>query len=408
MTPRRFGRPKETTRPLERESEAFANRKRRRKIEGRAPRFFGKAAPFLLDKRDSNVVPKVSAAVLTDWMSRLFQAAGVDRAESDLVAESLVGSNLRGHDSHGVMRVPQYIERLQAGDYRAGVDLKVERETKATLATDGLWGFGQVQARRLLDLTMTKARAVGLAAGTGRRFGHVGRLGEYAELAAEQGLALIATVNNDGAGRRVAPPGGLEARLGTNPLCIGAPTLDGPIILDFGTSAAAEGKVRVHYIDGKRPVPDGWLIDHQGKPTNDPAVLYEPPLGTILPVGGPQAYKGFGLGFALDALVAGLSGGRTCHDDAPVAKGNNVLLIVFEPDAFVGRDHLIAQATALARHTRDCRKAVGVDAIRLPGDPERECLAERSAEGIPIAEPHWRKLAEVSERLQVAEPVLEP
>ena len=352
-------------------------------------------------------MPNVSAAVLTDWIARVFQAAGVAEGESRLVAESLVGSNLRGHDSHGVMRVPQYVERLESGDYRAGVDLIVERETPASVTTDGQWGFGQVQSRRLLDLTIAKAREVGLAAGTGRRFGHVGRLGEYAEVAAEKGLALIASVNNDGAGQRVAPPGGLEARLGTNPLCIGAPAEDGPIILDFGTSAAAEGKVRVHYIDNKRPVPDGWLLDHEGKPTNDPSVLYEPPFGTILPVGGPQAYKGFGLGFALDILAAGLSGGRTCFEATPVAKGNNVLFVVFEPDAFAGRDHWLAEASSLVRYTRECPTAEGVESIQLPGDPERRVLGERSTRGIPIAESHWKKLAEVSERLQVAAPILE-
>ena len=350
-------------------------------------------------------MPTVSADVLTDWVVRVFQAAGVAIDESNLVADSLVGSNLRGHDSHGVMRVPQYVAWVQSGDYRAGVDLIVNRETAAAVVTDGQWGFGQVQSRRLLDLTIAKAREIGLAAGTGRRFGHVGRLGEYAERAVEHGLALIATVNNGGAGQRVAPPGGLAARLGTNPLCIGAPTDDGPIILDFGTSAAAEGKVRVHYIDNKRPVPDGWLLDHQGKPTNDPAVLYEPPFGTILPVGGPQAYKGFGLGFALDILAAGLSGGRTCFEGTPIAKGNNVLFLVFEPDSFAGRDHLLAEATGSFATPAIARAPRGSNRSNCRAIPNG-AFSKKDPRGIPIAEAHWNKLVEVSERLQVAAPHL--
>src|SRR5262249_47476141 len=154
-------------------------------------------------------------------------------------------------------------------------------------------------------------------------FGHTGRLGEYAERAADEGLVLLATVNNDGAGQRVAPPGGTAGRLGTNPLCVGVPTEADPVVLDFGTSVVAEGKVRVHYISG-RAVPDGWLIDHRGVPTNAPRVLYEPPLGGIRPMGGEQSYKGFGLALVLDMLAGGLGGGHMSSPGAPPAKGNSL------------------------------------------------------------------------------------
>ena len=194
-----------------------------------------------------------------------------------------------------MLRLPQYLDFLKKGDYQVNVDLKIENDSPAVVVTDGQWGFGQVQAHKLVQLVIGKAQAVGLGAGTGTKFGHIGRLGEYAEVAAEVGLILIATVNNGGAGQRVAPPGGLEPRLGTNPLCVGVPTDAAPTVLDFGTSVAAEGKVRVHYFNGKKPVPEGWLLDHAGQPTTDPSVLYEAPTGSILPMGGSQAYKGFGL-----------------------------------------------------------------------------------------------------------------
>jgi uncharacterized oxidoreductase len=346
-------------------------------------------------------VPRVAAEELNRFASRLLEAAGVPSDEAAVVAANLVGANLRGHDSHGVLRIPQYLEFVEGGHYRPGSPLKVERDSGAVVVCDGGSNFGQVQAHRLLDRVIAKAGALGLGAGTLHSCGHVGRLGDYAERAADAGLVLIATVNNAGAGQRVAPPGGTQGRLGTNPLCIGVPTADGPVVLDFGTSVVAEGKVRVHYLDGKRPVPEGWLLDAQGRPTTDPSVLYEPPLGTILPMGGSQAYKGFGLALVLDMLSGGLSGGRSPFEGAPPARGNNVLFLALEPGFFAGRDHLLAEATALAAYVRGSARAEGVEAILLPGDPERRALALRSRDGIPLPEGHWARLVELASRLGV-------
>lgn len=349
-------------------------------------------------------MPTLSAPTLSAFTTRLFEAAGVPPDEAATVAGGLIGANLRGHDSHGVMRVPQYIDLLQRGEYRTGVALVVEHQTPAVLACDAQWGFGQVQAHRLLELILPRARALGLAAGTARRCGHIGRLGEYAERAAAEGLILIATVNNCGAGQRVAPPGGLAPRLGTNPLCAAVPTEQDPIVLDFGTSVAAEGKVRVYYINGKRPVPEGWLLDHQGRPTTDPSVLYEPPSGTIRPMGGSQAYKGFGLALVLDLLSGGLSGGRVSHEGAPAAKGNNVLFLALDPAQFAGREALLREATGLAQYVRDTPRAEGCEAILLPGDPERLTLQIRSVQGIPLEDAHWDRLTDLAVRLGVAVP----
>jgi uncharacterized oxidoreductase len=346
-------------------------------------------------------MPRFTAAELTAFAVRLFNGAGVPEDEAAVVSESLVGANLRGHDSHGLMRVPQYVDFVRKGIYRTGVDLRVEHETPAVVVCDGQWGFGQVQAHRLLDLVLPRARALGLAAGAAHECGHIGRLGEYAERTAAEGLVLIATVNNCGAGQRVAPPGGLEARLGTNPLCASVPTQGEPVVLDFGTSVAAEGKVRVHYIDGKRPVPEGWLHDAQGKPTTDSSVLYEPPLGSILPMGGTQAYKGFGLGLVLDMLSGGLTGGRSSHPGAPPARGNNVVFLVLDPAQFAGRDALLRESSQLAEYVRNTPRAEGVDAILLPGDPERRTLQIRQAEGIPLEPAHWAKLTDLAAELGV-------
>lgn len=350
-------------------------------------------------------MPQFSAQILENWTCRVFVAAGLPPDQAAIVAHSLTDANLCGHDSHGLLRVPQYLQFLRDGLYRPAAPLHVEHETPAALACDGGWGFGQVQAHRLLDRLQPKARSVGTATGTIRQCGHIGRLGEYAERVTQTGQVLIATVNNDGAGQRVAPPGGTSPRLGTNPLCIGVPTSDAPLILDFGTSVVAEGKVRGYYLDGKKPVPAGWLLDSLGQPSTDSRVLYEPPLGSIRPVGDSHAYKGFGLALALDMLAGGLSGGHTAFPNAPTARGNCVLFIVLSPEHFGGSDHLTQMARTVIDYTRDTPRAPGCDAITLPGDPERAVRAHRAAQGIPIPDEHWARLCEAARALDVEPPI---
>lgn len=350
-------------------------------------------------------MPKLTAAALTRFAVEIFQRVGVDPDDAATVANNLVGANLRGHDSHGVMRIPQYVGFLEEGHYKRGVALKIESETPALAVCDGQSGLGQVQAHRLLDLLLPKARELGIAAGTIRQCGHIGRLGEYAERAAVENCVLIATVNNNGCGARVAPPGGLEGRIGTNPLCAAVPTADpaAPVVLDFGTSAAAEGKVRIHHIS-RTPVPEGWLLDPEGRPTTNPDVLYQTPLGSILPMGGAQAYKGFGLGLVLDMLTGGLSGGRTCYPGAPPARENCVVFIVLDPVRFAGRDHLVGEASNLAGAVRSTPRAAGVESILLPGDPERRTFNERLKNGVPLDPNHWARLLELAERLGATPP----
>jgi hydroxycarboxylate dehydrogenase B len=351
------------------------------------------------------LVPTFLAGELTGFATELLVAVGVPRDEAAVVATSLVGANLRGHDSHGVMRLPQYVGFLEQGQYRSGVDLKVRHETPGTVVCDGQWGLGQVQAHRLLDLLIPKAREVGVAVATARDCGHIGRLGEYAERAAALGLMLLATVNNGGATQRVAPPGGLEPRLSTNPFCAGVPTRDpaSPIVVDFGTSVVAEGKVRDYYISGRR-VPDGWLLDHRGQPTNDPSVLYEPPTGTILPLGGSQSYKGFGLGLILDIWAGGLSGGGCSQTSHRGAVGNHVFFLAIDPGGLAGGDALSHQAAELADWIRATPRADGADEIVLPGDPERRILEQRTEHGIPLDDSHWTRLVALAGRLGVEIP----
>src|SRR5262245_24409602 len=165
-------------------------------------------------------MPTLPAAALEDFGRRLFTASGVSPDDAAIVAASLVGANLCGHDSHGVMRIPYYVAAVKERRLEPGAKLRVIHETPAAVVCDAGWGFGQVQAQRLLKLLMAKAKSLGIACGAMQRSGHIGRVGEYAELAAAANLAFIGMVNTHGAAPRVAPPGGKRPRLGTNPLCV--------------------------------------------------------------------------------------------------------------------------------------------------------------------------------------------
>ena len=349
-------------------------------------------------------MPTFTAPALSSLAQALFEAAGVPTADAVVVAHSLVDANLCGHDSHGVMRVPQYIDFLRKGTYKPGVELTVLSETPALLAADANWGLGQPQTYRLLEKLVPKARALGIAAGTLRRSGHVGRLGEYAEFAAREKMALFGAVNSHGSGRRVAPPGGTEGRISTNPICMGAPTSTDPVVLDFGTSAAAEGKVRAQF-QKKQPCPDGWLIDHTGAPTTDAASLYATPGGSLVPFGGTQAYKGFGLGLLLDLFCGGLSGGACSNPALPLpGMGNAAVFVLFDPAKFGGTEHFIQETDQLTAYVRTCPTAPGGGPITLPGDPERAAKARRLVEGIPVPDGTWELIAKTAAELKVPLP----
>jgi uncharacterized oxidoreductase len=353
--------------------------------------------------QDHSVVPTICVEPLVRFAHSLFAAAGVPADEADVVSRSLVDANLAGHDSHGVIRIPQYLKAQADGALQCGVALKILAQTPAVLSCDGQWGLGQVQAHRLLDRLMPMAEALGLAAGTLMQCGHIGRLGEYGEKAAARGFVLFATVNNHGYGKAVAPPGGTAGRIGTNPICLAAPAGKQPaVVLDIGTSVCAEGKVRVCYNKGV-PVPEGWLLDAAGRPTTNPGVLYHEPKGTILPLGGSQAYKGFGLGLLLDMLAGGLSGAPCSRPEAEPRSANAVVFVLFAPARFAGAEHFAHEVGDLASNVRTSPALPGA-AIQLPGDPERRERSRRLAEGITLDEGTWGQLQDLARRLGVEVP----
>jgi uncharacterized oxidoreductase len=351
-------------------------------------------------------MPNIAPADLKKFATDLLIAGGVEAEEAALVGTSLVDANLRGHDSHGVMRIPYYLDTLRKGEVVAGAPFTVIHETPSIISADGGWGFGQTQAQRLMRRMIEKAGETGVCVGTLIHCSHAGRLGEYCEMAAEAGMVSMVMVNTHGNARRVAPPGGKAPRLGTNPLAIGVPSGDHTLLLDFGTSATAEGKVRVKKIAGEK-VPDGWLLDSEGRPTNDPNTLYGNPPGTIRPMGGDQAYKGFGLGLMVEIFAGALSGG-VCIREVPINQnGNCIFMQVFDTSQMgAGQGHFQKEVTDLEAFVRGCPTVDGVDEILLPGDPERRTLARRSVEGVPMDEGNWRALTDLAATLGVTPPAV--
>jgi len=346
-------------------------------------------------------MPTFSAAQLIDLSRKVLAASGVAADEADLVAKSLVEANLCGHDSHGVMRLPYYLDCVTKGEVVPGARFEVTKESESLVLADGHWGFGQTQARKLMALLIAKAKKTGVGVGTLIHSGHIGRLGEYCEQAAADNMVSMIMVNTHGVARRVAPPGGTAPRLGTNPLGIGVPSKDGTLILDFGTSATAEGKVRVKKIAGQT-CPEGWLLDCEGKPTTDPNTLYGTPPGTILPMGGNQAYKGFGLALMIEIFAGALSGGVTIREKPINQNGNCVFMQVLNPAAMGGAEHFKAEVDQLTEFVKSCPRTADCPEILLPGDPERRVFNARSQNGIPLDDGNWAQLKAMADKLGVA------
>ena len=358
------------------------------------------------DSRLTMLLKKVqySADKLREFVCCLFVTAGIAEPEAAQIASSLIESNLRGHESHGVLRVGDYLAALKTGELCGGVEWQVLTETPAVLVADGRRGFGQVLARRLVAALATKCQTMGIACGTLKNCGHVGRLAEWVELAAHSGFAAMMTVNDNGVLRCVAPPGGLDARISTNPLGLAVPTGDEPLVLDLSTSIVANGKVKARLLAGES-CPPGWLQDADGIPTTDPASRFSDHPGTLLPLGGEShGYKGFGLGLLLDVLIGGLSGG-SCPPAAPCEIGtNNVLMVLWDPARFAGTTHFLGEADKLIDYVRSTPRKPGVDQITLPGDRSAAIRRERLANGIPLDAGTWSMLCDAAKQLGVIEP----
>jgi uncharacterized oxidoreductase len=322
-------------------------------------------------------VRTIAAPRLVELVTAIMHAAGCNAQEAATIARRLVDSNLVGHDSHGVLRVGKYLEWVREGWLKANQTPTIVFDSDAIAIVDGNRGFGQVVGEFAGKLGTAKAAKTGIALVGLRNCGHLGRVGDWADLAAEAGQVSLHFLNTSGA-QRVAPFGGGDRRLSTNPITIGVPVAGGePIIVDMTTSMAAEGKLMVALNRGER-VPEGWIIDKRGRPTTDPKDFYDG--GALLTVGG---HKGSGLSIVTDLLAGAISTGKS-SDPADDVLRNNMLSIYIAPEVYDAQGAVAAEVARFVAWVKASPPARPDTPVLLPGEVERMTRAERAAHGVPV------------------------
>lgn len=351
---------------------------------------------------------EVEPAALERVATSILAAAGSSAEEAGKVATKLVGANLAGHDSHGVIRVPQYVDQVRNGHIVPNRTAEVVSETDVLTLLDGHSGYGQVLGEQSVQAAIDKAARHGIALSALRGSAHLGRLGDWAEMAAAAGMASLHFVNATGIPLRVVPHGGRDGRGTTNPLAMGVPVKGGePVVLDFATSGIAEGKVRVARNKGVQIPPD-CLIDAAGQPTTDPAQLYADPPGNLVPFGGAvSGHKGGALWLMVDLLAGAFTGGRCSYQPEGAPRfSSNMLSIVIAPEAYAGAG-LAAEIERYLGFVKSSRPRVEGGAVLLPGEPEQAARATRTAGGIPIDATTWDHIMAAGEGLGLVRADLE-
>jgi uncharacterized oxidoreductase len=339
----------------------------------------------------------IDAGPLTELLTLILESAGAEPERARVCAEHLVSANLKGHDSHGVGMAPSYVSWIKAGKLHPNARPKVISDRGAVMVVDGQFGLGAPVARETIDMAIARAKQIGIACVALRNSCHIGRIGTYGEQCADAGLISMHHVNVVGAGPTVAPYGGREARMLTNPYCCAVPRRSGEhIVLDFATSAVAMGKLRVAFLKGE-PAPSGVLVDAEGRPTTDLSTFYRSEARSLLlPFG---LHKGGGMQILCELLGGALAGHWTMQPGSDRGFGaavNNMLTIVIDPDAFGGREAFEAEAEAMLDYIHSTEPSAGVDRVRLPGEPERESLARLLADGIEIDDNTWGQIREAA------------
>jgi uncharacterized oxidoreductase len=336
----------------------------------------------------------VAHEALEELVTEMIGRAGSNPEEARTVARNLVEANLLGHDSHGIGLVGQYMRHAQTGTLTVNGHVSHVSDNGVYLLLDGNMAYGQVTGAEAMHLGLDRARTAGAAIVGLRNSHHLGRIGAWGEICAREGFISIHFVNVVGHRPIVAPWGGAEARYSTNPYCTAIPATDkNPMfVLDMATSRVALGKVRVAYNAGKEVV-EGALIDHNGQPTRNAAVMYEEPNGALQAFG---QHKGYGLALLGEILGAALLGGPVT-DPAHQKRDticNSMLTVIIDPKGF-GRDIPFGDLIdSMLAYVTSARPAEGTDKVRVAGEPERETAAHRKANGIPVDPGTWSGLVE--------------
>jgi uncharacterized oxidoreductase len=351
-------------------------------------------------------MPRIAADTLQDFIRDIFVAAGCSPEESGRIGKYLVGSNLAGHDSHGVARAPRYVKWKQDGTFFADRTVKRVVDTPVLAILDGQYGFGQTTAPQAVSLGIEKCKAMGLSAIGLKNSGHVGRVGEWAEMAAAEGLVSIHFVNVRGS-VLVAPFGGVDRKFSTAPFCVGIPRKGAkPVILDFATSLVAEGKVLVASQGGKK-IPENALVSQDGSMSGDPHVLY----GDYTP-DGPREYKkgtgairafgehkGSGLALMCELLGGALTGNGASQLHQQWSQG---MFSFYIDAAKIDPEHFFpVEVTRMLEFVKASKPLTAGEDVLLPGEPEERYRAERLKNGIPLPDDTWSSLLSIAREVGI-------
>jgi uncharacterized oxidoreductase len=348
----------------------------------------------------------IKARALEELVRDIFIKAGCSKAEGERIGKYLVIANLTGHDSHGVQRVPRYLQWLGEGDFVADRTVKVLSETPVLAVLDGQFGFGQTVAPQAVAIGIAKCKTMGLAAVALRNAGHVGRVGDWAEMAAAEGLISIHYVNASSS-VLVAPYGGVDRRFSTAPYCVGVPRPgQTPLVLDFATSVVAEGKVLNASFGGKK-IPDDALIRPDGKTSGDPHVLYGDYTAT-----GPRSYrkgegairafgehKGSGLALICEVLGGSLTGTGATQEGRKWANG--MLSIYLDPGRIDPDGFFSPDVKRYVDYVKSARPASPGGEVLVPGEPEERMRAQRLKDGVPLPDDTWSAIVEAARKVGV-------
>ena len=345
-------------------------------------------------------MPIFTEAELTQICLNMLQSVGVLETEAEIVTKSMIDANLVGHDSHGIIHLPKYIQGIMDASIRLDAKVETERESPSIAVLNGNWGLGPVIATRAMELAVQKAGQTDISSVAVRNCNEVGRLGGYGLVATEQKMISIISVNDHGSGQCVVPHGGIEARLSTNPIVYAIPVVgQEPIILDMSTSVVASGKVQIKKNRGES-VPEGWIIDAEGNPTTNVDDFYGPPPGALLPLGGIASHKGFGLSLIVDILSGALGGGG-CSREGASRIGNGFFVITIKVGSFTDFSTFSQEVDRFIKHVKSTQKSSGVEEIHIPGERGFRERDQRYRNGIFIEEETWGQIQATAEECQV-------
>ncbi|MGI9508405.1 MAG: malate/lactate/ureidoglycolate dehydrogenase [Geminicoccaceae bacterium] len=337
-------------------------------------------------------MPIVRSDRLHELTRAICRGVGSSEREAELVANHLVAANLAGHDSHGVGMLPLYVQCWTEDNLQPNKHADVVRDKGPILVIDGHRGFGQVIAHEAMELGMAKAKAEGAAIVALRNSFHIGRIGHWSELCAKNGLASMHYVNVVDNNPIVAMHAAAEPVLSTNPYSAALPGENGNplVLLDMATSKIAMGKARVAKNKGV-PVPDGSLLDGEGKPTTDAGCMFPERLGALMAMGD---HKGSGLALICELFAGALTGGRTLQPEHPRTGGavNNMLSVIIDPDAIGDGDACRQEASAMVDYAKGAKLREDFDEILMPGEPEARQRKHRLEKGVDVDETSWQEI----------------